>query len=337
MDEEKSEKKQNSTSSEKIKQWEIINPNITFIKELGSGSFGSVWQAKETKTFAIKIMKYKRKIEIEAWKKDVTNELKIMRTLNKANTDHIVKYIKVNSDFPYVFIYLEFCNGGDVSHFAKTHDIDLIDFCKQVLLGLKIMHEYNITHSDIKTQNIMVAIGEKITYKIGDFGTAFIGEATGLAGTPDFMAPEMLNDEYNYTNKVDVWALGVSMYILTTGDQFCKNLNEILSLNESTIKSKISDIVVAQPTIKNIIEKLLTFNPQERPSAEQMIRELPTETYMRQKGTILPSAYSLSPISEIFTQPARLSLCWRNSNLSKTLPRRSLVSPADSILTLRSI
>ena len=54
-------------------------------------------------------------------------------------------------------------------------------------------------------------------------------------------------------------------------------------------------------------------------------------------GTTLPKAYSLSPISVILTQSARPSLCWRNSNLSNTFPRNSFVSPADSILTLRSI
>lgn len=80
---------------------------------------------------------------------------------------------------------------------------------------MKTLLKNNIIHRDIKTANIFI---HNDTFKIGDFGFA-TDNLTDMPklGTPLYMAPELLNAK-PYTQKVDVWSLGVILYQLLLGD-----------------------------------------------------------------------------------------------------------------------
>jgi serine/threonine-protein kinase Chk2 len=83
-------------------------------------------------------------------------------------------------------------------------------------------HERNIVHRDIKPENILV-IDKELNVKIADFGLAkIIGEesfTTTLCGTPSYVAPEILeqSNRRRYTRAVDIWSLGVVLYICLCG------------------------------------------------------------------------------------------------------------------------
>jgi serine/threonine-protein kinase CHEK2 len=83
-------------------------------------------------------------------------------------------------------------------------------------------HERNIVHRDIKPENILL-VDKNLHVKLADFGLAkIIGEesfTTTLCGTPSYVAPEILADSRNrkYTKAVDVWSLGVVLYICLCG------------------------------------------------------------------------------------------------------------------------
>lgn len=85
-----------------------------------------------------------------------------------------------------------------------------------------MQHDRNMVHRDLKPENILL-MDEDLTVKIGDFGLAkIVGEAsftTTLCGTPSYVAPEILADNRTrkYTKAVDIWSLGVVLYICLCG------------------------------------------------------------------------------------------------------------------------
>ncbi|KAK5709241.1 serine/threonine protein kinase [Elasticomyces elasticus] len=89
-------------------------------------------------------------------------------------------------------------------------------------IGIKYLHERNVVHRDIKRENILL-LNEDLNVKIANFGLAkIIGEecfTTTLYGTPSYVAPEILEqgNGRRYTRAVDVWSLGVVLYICLCG------------------------------------------------------------------------------------------------------------------------
>lgn len=86
-----------------------------------------------------------------------------------------------------------------------------------VCLAVDYLHDKNIIHRDLKPENIL--IDEKGSAKLSDFGgsrkqSSILSFAKTFQGTIHYMAPEMLS-ETNYTNKIDIWSLGVILYELT--------------------------------------------------------------------------------------------------------------------------
>ena len=90
-------------------------------------------------------------------------------------------------------------------------------YMKKLFSALNHMHAKDIIHRDIKPENIMITALDEI--KIIDFGLSKRykkGEKLhNVAGTPYYMAPEVLEGDYD--NKCDVWSLGVLLYVLMSG------------------------------------------------------------------------------------------------------------------------
>ena len=152
---------------------------------------------------------------------------------------------------------------------------------KQILLQLnnvfKLMNYYNITHRDIKLNNILVKYldEEKTKYKVllSDYGisnqlSSITKKFSTHAGTHLIMAPEILNNE-KYTNKCDLWSLGVNIYQMYT-KQFPyvsnveKGILDLIEKNKQTILNVIKD-----EKLKDLLSKLLVRNPENRISWEE--------------------------------------------------------------------
>ena len=82
------------------------------------------------------------------------------------------------------------------------------------------VHGKNITHRDIKSENILFKKENTLEVKLIDFGMSYKNEGnekklSEILGTPFYMAPEIFNGKYD--NKVDLWACGVLLYELLSG------------------------------------------------------------------------------------------------------------------------
>lgn len=161
---------------------------------------------------------------------------------------------------------------------------DAANLVEKILRGIAYLHSSNIMHRDIKMENIMVEKYKldngKIAYTpyLTDFGLAAGIKAkkeTLGVGTPLYMAPEILNKQ-PYDQGVDIWALGVTIFIMLTssppysGDSVSELKNNIknsdLNLNGLSVFYKEGRLV------KDFLRKCLQKNPKIRPSAQELLQ-----------------------------------------------------------------
>ena len=210
--------------------------------------------------------------------KKFNRELDIMQKCYCENSVKIYDYFDKENEF---IIIMELCDNNLFKELAKTKNGFNVEQIKDILKQLnnvfKIMNENKIAHRDIKLHNILVKYlnDEKTKFKVllSDYGVSnqlrsMSGKYMTHAGTQIIMAPEILNGE-EYTNKCDLWSLGVNIYQLYTkkppySGKFDKViLNQINKLGHSVLD------VIKDDKLKDLLSKLLERDPQKRISWEE--------------------------------------------------------------------
>ena len=151
----------------------------------------------------------------------------------------------------------------------------LLPMLQDIAQGLRFLHSANpkIVHGDIKSNNILV--DARFHAKVSDFGLSSKGgvKSTEAAGTPFWMAPELLRKETGNTTASDVYAFGITISeILSRRDPFHgeKHL-EVLNAIEAKHINKIPEVpITCSPEAKALMLDCLKANPAERPSAEEI-------------------------------------------------------------------
>ncbi|CAK9042718.1 unnamed protein product [Durusdinium trenchii] len=191
-------------------------------KVIGEGSYGSVQKCMYKDTGQWRAVKTINKKFVKD-PKQFQEEMAIMKLLDHPN---IVRLYETFDDERNVYLVLELCSGGElfdriVADGKFTEQVAA--FCvQQMLRAVNYMHINGIMHRDLKPENWLLAETEAIekTYlKLIDFGLSkrfSPGDfAKTKAGTPYYVAPEVLSGRYNELS--DVWSIGVIMYILLSG------------------------------------------------------------------------------------------------------------------------
>ena len=140
------------------------------------------------------------------------------------NHDNIVKMIRLLEDHKRVFFITELCGSNTLSRFCRKKQLKRLGdqearyVFKQVLDGVQYIHDMGFCHRDLKMTNILIDTSGAV--KIIDFGfaTTGFGEHKMYCGTPSYMAPEIVDKKSYDGKRVAVWALGVVLYKLLTGD-----------------------------------------------------------------------------------------------------------------------
>jgi calcium-dependent protein kinase len=200
-----------------------LDDNYKIMKgDLGKGSYGTVCQGTNKQTGmvrAIKTIPKKGLSDIERF----AQEIEVMHVLDHPN---IVKLYETYEDSQNVYLVMECCTGGELydriisaNFFLERSAAHVI---KQILTGVYYMHNSLIAHRDLKPENFLLANEQdvmKSPLKIIDFGLSRRFERnvpmTTKACTPYYVAPEVLDGKYS--EKCDVWSIGVIMYITLCG------------------------------------------------------------------------------------------------------------------------
>jgi serine/threonine protein kinase len=253
-----------------------IKDYVVNSKRIGKGSFADVFKGYnrlDRKVVAIK------RIDTSRLKNDFYNrlddEINLMKTLKNK---YIVELYDViyDNDNNYVYLVIEYCSGGDLSGiFNNICNENVVQrYFKQISKGLKYLRSKNIIHRDLKPQNMLLSSKrDDAVIKITDFGFAkilSINEMTEtICGSPYYMAPEILKKQ-NYTNKADLWSLGIILYEALIGRHPFK-VNNIIDLIKNI--DKVDYIEVSHDIINklrlstsvvNLINSLLIKNDVDR-------------------------------------------------------------------------
>jgi len=188
---------------------------------------------------------------------------------------HIARLIETYNHKGNIYLVLELCSGGDLYTRDPYTEDQTARIVSSIMGAVSFMHEHDIMHRDLKYENIMFAnTNPKAEVKIIDFGLSkkylpheSMKEGVGTVYT---MSPQVL--EGDYTNKADVWAVGVLTYMLLSSQMpfYGKNRREILEKIlkcDYDFKGRRWGQVTNQG--KNFVSDLLQYDPDHRPSAEE--------------------------------------------------------------------
>uniref|UniRef100_A0AAY4ETJ5 Serine/threonine-protein kinase PLK n=1 Tax=Denticeps clupeoides TaxID=299321 RepID=A0AAY4ETJ5_9TELE len=182
-------------------------------KVLGKGGFAKCYEFTDLATgkmFAAKIIPHSR-VSKPHQREKIDREIELHRGLHHK---HVVHFYHHFEDKDNIYILLEYCSRRSLAHILKARKVltepEVRYYLRQIVSGLKYLHEQEILHRDLKLGNFF--INEAVELKIGDFGLAaklepIESRRRTICGTPNYLSPEVLNKQ-GHGCESDVWALG---------------------------------------------------------------------------------------------------------------------------------
>lgn len=248
------------------------------VEHIGDGDTSTCWAAWHLQThrpFAIKA-------EVKSDEVDIWEEINLMKKISHPN---IAQLYETFEDETKVFMVLELCQGGSFFEVANGVDEEMKSFVRsppvmrQLAAAVAHLHSSNVCHRDVQLENFLLT--EQKNVKLIDFTTAkeFVPGGDSLKTkfcTPSYVAREILSKSMApYTEKVDVWSLGVVYFMLFAGTPpFVGDTDfEILKkVKRGSFKFEpVSVWEKVVPEVKDLIKQMITKEPTERLSAEQVL------------------------------------------------------------------
>ena len=245
---------------------------------LGKGGFAKCYEFINQETehsSAAKIIPKKSLVKSRA-KQKLISEIKIHKSLHHPN---IVAFEHYFEDSENVYLLIEICHNQTLNELLKRRkkltELEVQCYAVQIIKALKYLHSHRVIHRDLKLGNLFIS--EKMEIKVGDFGLAtkleFDGERKRtVCGTPNYIAPEILEGKTGHSYEVDVWSLGVIMYTLIIGKPpfETNNVKETYKRIKMGNYSFPENAVISEPA-KDLIQSILVLDPHKRPKLEEIL------------------------------------------------------------------
>ncbi|GJP29311.1 hypothetical protein CLOM_g13341 [Closterium sp. NIES-68] len=256
----------------------LVGDDYVLEKQIGSGSFSVVWRGRRRSTGdAVAIKEIPTERLSSKLHESLESEIAILRRARHPNIVHLLDIVKTSSR---MFLVLEYCAGGDLSHHIRrggaVREAAARHFMRQLGAGLQVLRANNLIHRDLKPQNLLLSERTSAAVlKIADFGFARSLQPQGLAetlcGSPLYMAPEILQCQ-RYDAKADLWSVGAILFELVVGRPPFGGQNHVhLLQNIKRSEARVPRDIAAtlSDDCLGLIRALLKRNPVERLSFEQ--------------------------------------------------------------------
>lgn len=254
-------------------------------EELGRGKFSVVKKVTHKTTneiYVAKIIKFdSESLKFAVREYDLMAGFKVKDKVNKlSGHPGLVELHEAYCVRKYLILIMELVDGKSLLEFAASKDTitedDVAKYVKQILEVLQKVHSMNFVHLDLRPTNMRFSNARQI--RLLDYNSArFVpnkkaGSVVDIIGDTEFCAPEMLNFE-RVSDKSDIWALAVHMYILLSGISPFYNENEeiVVSSVQNAKWSFCDEFQFVSAEAKDFIKKCLIRAPESRKSAEELL------------------------------------------------------------------
>ncbi|KAM5163100.1 tyrosine-protein kinase FRK [Mantella aurantiaca] len=255
--------------------WEIDRNSLKFLKKLGQGQFGEVWEGLWNSTMSVAI----KTLKPGSMKpEDFLREAQLMKTLRHPRL--IQLYAVCSLEEP-MYIITELMRHGSLLSYLKNDNGSMIgvpqqvDMAAQVASGMAYLEIQNFIHRDLAARNVLV--GENSVYKVADFGLARVFEDDDVYMSKNdtklplkWTAPEAIR--YNkFTVKSDVWSFGILMFeIVTYGKMPYPGWNGRQALEQLEQGYRIPRPFNCPPELYNIMLECWNAKSENRPTFETL-------------------------------------------------------------------
>lgn len=250
--------------------------HYNILEKLGEGGMGVVYKAQDTKLDRLVAIKFLPS-HSSATSENKARFLQEARATAALNHPNILSIYEIDEHNQHAFIVLEFIDGQNLKDYLATLKTgsgvpvkQAIEWTEKIAQGLKVAHDKNIIHRDIKAENIMLTKSGQL--KIMDFGLAKLKSQSSLTragssvGTLAYMSPEQAQG-LNADNRSDLWSLGILFFELLTGDLPFKSEHDAglmyLIVNQDPPLPSELDRRLPE-SIDNIVKKMLEKEREKR-------------------------------------------------------------------------
>ncbi|KAH9256932.1 hypothetical protein BASA81_004753 [Batrachochytrium salamandrivorans] len=264
-----------------------INAKYEILEEIGAGSFATVRKGVNRKTqeeVAVKIV-LRRQFEFEPakWK----DQLKEIDMLKRVDHESCVRLLDTYEVPDALYIVMEFVSGGElfdrILKHGKLQDDEARVFTRRLLEAVQYLHLQGIVHRDLKPENILCVHCDVncLHVKVADFGVARLVDGAGcktVTGSMAYLAPEVLDRKHtlqglgSYAYEVDMWSVGVIVYVCLLARLPFHDVQESGDLNQAVVRMfQGNELQGMTPLAKEFLSGLLTMDCNKRFSAAKAL------------------------------------------------------------------
>lgn len=247
-------------------------------RTLGEGTFGKVKFARNVETgdnVAIKILD-KEKILRHKMIGQIKREISTMKLIRHPN---VIRMYEVMASKTKIYIVLEFVTGGElfdiIARRGRLKEDEARKYFQQLINAVDYCHSRGVFHRDLKPENLL--LDSNGVLKVSDFGLSALPQQVredGLlhttCGTPNYVAPEVINNKGYDGAKADLWSCGVILFVLMAGYLPFEDTN-LMSLYKKIFKAEFTCPSWFSTSAKKLIKRILDPNPQTRITITEVI------------------------------------------------------------------